>query len=130
MQEAFNAEVDRLAPELERLASDPGYVSHAHRHYSYVARGRYAEQLGVWFRHFDRSRLLAIRTETLSSNPDEVRERLFDFLGLRPADIGTVPSLNAAEYETADADLRQWLGEKFAEPNQRLTTLLGPEFTW
>ena len=42
---AVDAEPERLRGEEERLREDPSYVSKAHRHNAYLARGHYAEQV-------------------------------------------------------------------------------------
>ena len=44
--DALAAEPARLAGEEERMLVDPGYVSFAHQHYSYVDQSRYAEGWG------------------------------------------------------------------------------------
>src|SRR5439155_7010676 len=53
-QEAVAQEPSRLNGELERVISDERYVSFERHHHSYLARGRYAEQLEVWFDLFPR----------------------------------------------------------------------------
>ena len=42
---ALDAEPERLRGEEERLREDPSYVSKAHRHNAYLARGLYADQV-------------------------------------------------------------------------------------
>jgi len=50
---ALEAEPERLDGEERRLVQFPGYVSVAHQHHSYLARGRYHEQLERWRARFD-----------------------------------------------------------------------------
>ena len=52
---AVTAEPDRCADDLARLADNPLHDPVALLRYSYVARGRYAEQLARWFEHFPRT---------------------------------------------------------------------------
>lgn len=66
---------DALDAEPERLASG-GH--RARRQYSYVARGRYAEQIARWHEHIAPERLLILRTEELSASYG----RVLGFLGL------------------------------------------------
>ena len=47
--EALEAEEERTAGALERLLVDPAATSFEHQHHSYVARGRYLEQLERWW---------------------------------------------------------------------------------
>jgi hypothetical protein len=68
---------DALDAEPERLA---GGGHHARRAFSYVARGRYAEQLERWYAQVPRERILVLRTERLNASYD----RILDFLGLEP----------------------------------------------
>src|SRR3954447_1356946 len=64
-EDAIAAEDERLAGEEERLLADPAYRSPAHRHFSYQARGRYAEQLERWFARFPRERFLILSSDEL-----------------------------------------------------------------
>ena len=56
--EAIDAEEGRLAGEEARILMDPGAVSTAHRHWSYLDQGRYAPMLERWFAAFGRERVL------------------------------------------------------------------------
>ncbi len=49
-EEALAAEEERLEGEESRIIEEPGYVSPAHEHLSYVAQGRYASMLERWYR--------------------------------------------------------------------------------
>ena len=48
-EEALDREEERIAPDRRRLAGEPDYAAYDLFHYSYVARGEYAEQLERWF---------------------------------------------------------------------------------
>jgi sulfotransferase family protein len=54
------------------------------RRFSYVDRGRYAEQLERAFRLFPRERFLVIKYEEFRARQREVVEAVFRFLGLSP----------------------------------------------
>ena len=47
-EEALEREEERLEGEEERMKTDPSYYSFSHQHHSYVARGRYLEQIERW----------------------------------------------------------------------------------
>src|SRR5262245_42743754 len=66
---AVAAEPDRCAPDLRRLADDPYHDPVALLRYSYVARGRYAEQLSRWREHFPADRMLVVRSEDFFADP-------------------------------------------------------------
>jgi hypothetical protein len=71
---------EALALEAERLRR--GFE--ARRHYSYVARGRYAEQIERFRACFPSERLLVLLNEELQSDPKATLRRCAGFLGLDP----------------------------------------------
>ena len=132
-EEAIEAEPKRLAGERERIIADPHHDNFAHRHYSYLARGRYAEQLEHWFANFDRQRIHIIRSEDLYERPRRIYRRTLAFLGLDfPSDLRKARrQRNAGNYETQmDASTRAMLEEYFEPHNQRLYQLLDRDFGW
>lgn len=128
--EAFDVEESRLAPELTRLARDPSYNSHAHRKFSYLTRGRYAEQLERWLALFPRHQLLVLRSEDFFERPDAVFGEVLRFLGLPDWQPASFPRFNAAEYGAMDPAIRERLVSYFAAPNAALYTLLGRDLGW
>jgi hypothetical protein len=82
MREAFAAEAERLKGEEDRLLTEPDYYSHAHQHWSYFARGCYAEQIKRWYAVFPRENFLFLRSEDLFRNPADVMRKTFAFLDL------------------------------------------------
>jgi hypothetical protein len=129
--EAIAAEADRLAGEADRLLADPGYRSVAHRHFSYQARGLYAEQLRRWFAEFPREQLLVLRSDDLFSDPGGTLSRVHAFLGIddRPAAAYPVAQ-NATRGDDLDPTTDALLRERFAEPNRRLWAVLGEDWGW
>lgn len=132
-EEALEAEEGRLAGEEERLASDPGYSSAAHRRYSYVARGMYEPQLKRWFDRYDRSALKVLVSEEFFADPAVIFAEVLEFLGL--------PEFAPPSYEAytrrgrwggppLSPETRRRLNEVFREPNQRLEALLGRSLPW
>lgn len=51
---------------------------------TYAARGRYAAQLDVLFRHFPREQVLLLRSRDFDAAPGEVLARVWAFLGVAP----------------------------------------------
>src|SRR5438094_2652916 len=73
--------LDAVGAEPSRIAeSAPKQL----RKFSYVDRGRYAEQLERAFRLFPRERFLVIKYEEFRARQREVVEAVFRFLGLSP----------------------------------------------
>jgi hypothetical protein len=122
---ALALEPERLAGEAARMASDPGYVSHALQHHAYRLRGEYADQLERMERLVGHDRLHVIDSGDFFSQPEPVYAGLLEFLGLpalgrpefarhnaRPRrDMpGSLAAGLADHYEPFDARLERWLG--------------------
>jgi Sulfotransferase domain len=129
-EEAIEAETERLEGEVERMLREPTYFSHAWWNYTYLGRGRYAEQLERWLEVFPRDRLLVLTTDELSKAPAATYGRTLDFLGLERHLLPSFPRLNAREYGRLPPATRRRLVSHFAEPNARLGELLGRDLGW
>ena len=129
-EEAIAAEPERLAGEAERISDDDTYISFAHQHYSYLARGHYAEQLRRWLKLFPRYRLLVLKSEDLFQHPAAQYRHVTDFLSLEPRDLVARPGVGELRYEPMSDETRQRLHAYFAERNADLARLLGSEMTW
>ena len=66
---AIGLEDERLAGEEERIRAEPGYVSAAHRHHSYLARGLYFEQIRRVYALFPERQVLILPSERLYTQP-------------------------------------------------------------
>lgn len=128
--EAIDREERRLAGEEERLVTEAGSVSFEHQHHSYVARGRYAEQLERWYARFPRERLLLVRAEDLFQEPGPVFERVLRFLGVAAWHPAAWRPYNAASVTTMAPQTRERLRAYFAPWNARLSELTGTDFGW
>jgi hypothetical protein len=127
---AIAAEPSRLAGEKRRMREDEGYVSMRLRHWSYVDRGRYAEQLERWMAVYPRRQILVLCAEELFGSPADTYARTLEFLGLRPFRPSSFAARNANVYEAPDDAIRGRLDEMFAADNERLFELLGERFAW
>jgi len=129
-EEAIEAEPERTRGEEERLAREPGYFSHAWWDYTYLARGRYAEQLERWLAVFPREQLLVVASDELAAEPGETYARVLEFLGAPAHALGSYPRVYEQRYAEMRPDTRRRLAEHFAEPNRRLCELLGRDLGW
>jgi len=129
-EDAVAAETGRIEADHERLANGALEVSAAHQHFSYLARGRYAEQLERWLALYPRERLLVLRFEELVRDPLAVLNATLGFLGLDPAGSVRLEARNTRRYpplaEATAARLRQY----FEPHNARLEALLGCAMGW
>jgi hypothetical protein len=129
-EDALDAEPRRLAGQQERIVREPGYLSFDHQHHSYLARGRYIEQLERWDRFFPRERILVVRSEDFFTAPADVYASVLAFLGLPVWTPAAFPAHNAGSYDEMRTATRDRLREHFAEPNQRLAARLGRDLGW
>lgn len=128
---AIAAEPARLAGETERLARDPAAVSGPHQHWSYLARGRYAEQLERWFEHVDRSRFLVIFSEHVFAEPIAALRRVEAHLGLPETPSPPIDRIaNRGDGSTPDEKTRASLRTQFEADDARLAALLGSPLPW
>lgn len=81
-ERAIELEAERLDGEADRVAAEPGYLSHSHQHHGYRARGEYAEQLGRLERLFGRDRIHVVDSGDFFAKPEPVYDAVLDFLGL------------------------------------------------
>lgn len=132
---AVECEPERLAGEADRLRSDPRYDSPAHRRFSYLTRGCYAEQLERWFACYPRDRFLILHSQDLYTDPGESYRRVLEFL-----ELPTEPTVAFRNYsyrwrrphpsEPLPDHLRVALDDWFRPHNQRLARLLGDASPW
>jgi hypothetical protein len=129
-EEAIDAEPLRLADELERMRREPLYNSFAHQHHSYLARGRYADQLDVWWSLFPREQVLVVSSERFFAEPDRTFALVLDFLGLPAFHPDAYEKHNAYDYRRMGEPIRQRLADYYREPNQHLYEALGDDLGW
>jgi hypothetical protein len=129
-ERALDLEPARLAGEVERIRAEPGYLSHAHRHQSYLDRGHYADQLEVLFGLVGRERVHVTFAEDFFTEPEPAYDAVVDFLGLprwRPA---AFERHNARPSSPLAPALRERLDQYFAPHDERLAALLGRVPPW
>ena len=123
-EDALAAEEERTRGEVERLVADPRAFSPAWWGHTYVARGRYAEQLERWLAVFPRGQLLVVATEELGERPAQTYARILRFLGAAPYELEEYPRVFDRDYAPMRPETRAELQAVFAEPNRRLEELL------
>lgn len=130
-EDAIAHEPERLAGEAERMLADPGYQSFAWRHHSYLARGRYGEQLERLYELFPPTQVFVLQSEALRADPNQALEALWPFLGLAPFKLVEQLAYKAGgNHETMSASARDRLNAYFGQHNERLYALPGVRFRW
>jgi len=127
--EALDAEPDRLAGAEERLAT-PGAVDLAHRRGSYVARGRYVEQLERVWDAVPPERVLVLFTADLDRQPAETLARVHEFLGVPVRPPETTRRWNQQAPADLPGDTRDRLEAAFVDADRALAERLGQSLPW
>jgi hypothetical protein len=128
--DALRLEPARLKGEEDRMRGDMRYRSFAHQHHSYLARGRYAEQLARWREYFPPERMLVEASDRFFEDPAEFVRRVQGFLDLPESIPASFEARNARSYPLIDPATRGWLLDYFAPHNERLYESLGRDLGW
>jgi hypothetical protein len=131
-EEALEREPERLAGEVERILADPAYYGHAHDFCSYLARGRYLEQLRPWMERFGRERFLVLRSEDFYADVAGTYGRVLEFLSLPPfePDSRRRHAVVAVRTPALAQATRERLAEYYAPHNRALEEYLGMDLGW
>ena len=127
---ALEAEPERLAGEAAKILADGGYTSFNHVHFSYLARGIYADQLAAWREYFSPERMLILNSERFFADSPAVLNQVTGFLGLPAWQAAELKKRNRGQYEKMEPAARARLVDYFRPHNQRLYDLLGARFDW
>jgi len=132
VDDALEAEHDRTHSEYLRVATARDASSEFLRHYSYVARGRYADQLQRWLNSIGSDRLHVILIEDLLDQFDETLRGIEEFLGVEPFESVALPTENENRFhsEPIPPETAARLADTFREDNARLASLLGVNIPW
>lgn len=127
-EDAIQKEAERLHQELEKMIGDENYRSFNYQHYSYLARGIYADQIQIWMRYFTPQAMLFLNSEKLESDPTKAYRMVTDFLGLRQWDQIDFTKYHASKYPPMDPKIRTQLANYFRPHNQRLSQIINVNF--
>jgi hypothetical protein len=127
---AIAAEPARLGDSEAALAEGRIGRNAAHQHFSYLARGRYADQLERWFALFPREQFLVLRFEDLAREPLVALNRTLAFVGLPPAQTVRLEARHTRRYPSMPPATAAHLIEYFAPHDRRLEALLGEPMGW
>lgn len=127
---ALELEPSRLAGEVERIMADPGYVSHAHQHQAYRARGQYVEQLERLASQFGRDRMHVLDSSDFFTDPEPAYKAVLEFLELPQLGDPAFERHNARPRSPLAPDLQERLDDYFRPFDERLTRWLGQVPSW
>lgn len=134
LDEAIEHEAARIKIGEEKLVK--GW-SFNHRHFSYLSRGVYADQLERWFNYFPREQFLLIKSEDMYRDPAAIFKKTLEFLDIPPFEQRTIKKefkkYNQQKFpipRQMGPETRQRLVEIFRPHNERLYKLVGRNFGW
>jgi len=129
-EDAIKIETERLEGEVEKMTKDESYYSYAHHHFTYLERGKYADQLKNWFKYFNNDQILILKSESFFDNVQMNLKTVFEFLNLSNKSEIEKKIYNQGNYPPLELDIRKELSEYFAPYNKRLYSYLGRDFGW
>jgi hypothetical protein len=121
----------RLEPELIKMLQNENYHSLPYQYYSYLARGRYIEQLQTWMNFFPFKQFLVINSEDFFTNQILYFKMFLVFLRLSPYQLKKkYKKENSNNYPKLDASIRNELNNYYDGYNLKLYEYLGVDFNW
>lgn len=132
IDEALEAEENRIRPELIKLQQDKTYHSISYRNYSYKMRGVYIDQIKSYLQFFNRNKLYIIKSEEFFENPLATLKGLFAFLEVDESFIPRVvkPSKIGKYTDNQFDGAKQKLRTYFDPHNKKLYEFVGRDFNW
>jgi hypothetical protein len=127
---AIGAEERRLATIVPTDFRSPRFYSFHHDHHSYLARGRYVEQLSVYMERFAREQLLILCAEDMFRDSDAAFERIQEFLGIPKVAVPLLPRNRRVSIPPIDPATQSCLAAYYAPYNDLLKQLIGEDFGW
>ena len=120
LKEAIATEETRLQGEVNKIIQTGTYYSFNHQHYTYLARGKYIEQLQNWMSIFPKEQFLILKSEDLFSTPQETMNKVFHFLEIPAYSSEKYIQYNPGNYSKPSQEIYQELVEYFEPYNQKL----------
>jgi hypothetical protein len=129
-EKAIEAEFSRIQGEKEKLIKNPLHDFNQYRHYSYLTRGIYVDQLKNWFKFFPREQMLILSSDDLYKFPKITMKKICAFLGVPNHAPKKNLSVHKGSYPPMSLEMRQHLTAYFHPYNEELEKLLNRKFNW
>ena len=107
---------------------NPNFANHVL--FNYLRHGTYVDNLERWLKFFPREQFCIVENKDLSKNPQQVLDKIFEFLDLSSLKLKGEERWNIGKYEKMKEGTRKTLVDFFEPYNQRLYKLLGQNFSW
>ena len=129
-EEAVDREPERTAGERDRILDDPSYASFTHRHHSYLARSRYAEQIREYIEALGPDRVYVMEADRFFSDPHGEFAALQNWLGIPQWSPSSVDRWNERPRDPMPDALRERLMQYFEPYDDQLAQILGRTPVW
>jgi len=127
--EAIRMESSRLKYEKNKLINNLNYQSYRYQQFSYLERGKYADQLNVWFKSFPKNNFLILSSEYFFSETKSALTEICNFLEIKDFNFKSKKRYNSISYsEEIDKETFAFLQGFFKEENKKLFKLLGKKY--
>ncbi len=127
--DAFKEESERISGEEEKIKEDGSYYGYNHVKFSYLERGKYHYQLDRYFRKFERSDVMILKSSSFFESTSESMKKVCNFLGLKYKNREVYRKTNEGEYlKGTPKEVKYWLKTYFEEPNRKLSDKYGVSF--
>lgn len=127
--EALKLESKRLSGRDVRQ-SPRHNAAFAHQHFSYVARGRYMDQILAWQGFYDRKKIHVVISEELFSSPQSSVNGITDFLEVDRFQLKSAKAYNSYPKAPVEDKVLDGLAQIFENDNARLADYLGRPLPW
>lgn len=129
-EQAVTEESWLMRTEIDKFSRNPDYKSHIHKHFSYLARGVYINQIETWFNHFSENQFLILRSEDFFKHPEITTSTVLSFLGVKHMPLKSFEIKNSSSYPPMNHAIRKNLFHFFKPYNDQLKKRLGLDVCW
>lgn len=105
---------------LKELHNNPHKTNKKHRHYSYLSRGDYEQQLEQWLNYFPQEQLLVLQSEALQQEPEQVLPKVYNFLSVEEKMPKDIKPKHVGKYPNIDDSLAKELKERYKNQEEYL----------
>ena len=98
--------------------------------FNYLRHGTYVDKLENWLKIFPREQFCIVENKDLSKNPQQVLDKIFEFLNVPHFKLRQEERWNVGKYKKMKESTRKTLEDFFKPYNERLYKLLGQNFSW
>lgn len=129
-EEAIQLENSRIGPEFSKLNENRPHNNEIIQRYSYLSRGRYYEQLKLWFNLFNRDQFILLKSEDFFLNPMNALDRITNFLNIESYIPANMEAKNQGSYVGLQDETKNRLIDFYRDDVNKLNELTGVNFNW